>query len=126
MFWDELAFKCFIGAISILLFAVFFGNFTLIPLMIVLVVIGLIIITTQDKIEKRKYGNYKAIAVDEETKEKNISENEWKCPKCGTLNSKKYCKECGTEKPIIVKEKYCKNCGTKLKETQKFCGKCGV
>lgn len=54
--------------------------------------------------------------------------NTWKCPNCGEINGKKFCKECGTEKPVIpvIKDRFCTNCGTKLKEHQKFCGKCGT
>lgn len=54
--------------------------------------------------------------------------NTWQCPNCGEVNSKKFCKECGTEKPVkpVIKDRFCTNCGTKLKEHQKFCGKCGT
>jgi hypothetical protein len=61
--------------------------------------------------------------------EKTVEEAvEWECPNCGQMNSKKFCKECGTEKPVIpvMKDRFCINCGEKLKENQKFCGKCGT
>lgn len=127
MFWDELGFKCFIAALTLFLFSLFYGMFIAwLPIIIVLVVIGCTIFIIQDKIEKRKYGKYKKIAIDQEKAEEINSADDWKCLNCGTINSRKFCKECGTEKPIIVKEKNCKSCGTKLRENQKFCGKCGT
>lgn len=51
--------------------------------------------------------------------------NNWKCPKCGELNSRGFCKECGTPKKV-PNDKICMNCGAKLKENQKFCSECGT
>lgn len=51
------------------------------------------------------------------------SKNEWKCVYCGTLNTGKFCCECGKERIIA---KFCPNCGEKLREGQKFCSNCGT
>lgn len=43
----------------------------------------------------------------------------WTCLNCGKENTSKYCRECGTEKPIWV----C-SCGS-LNSSNTFCGECG-
>lgn len=56
-----------------------------------------------------------------------MSENQWKCPKCSTLNQSKFCIACGTPKPVEVNKEangwFCMNCGQK--NYGKFCTKCG-
>ena len=47
----------------------------------------------------------------------------WTCPKCGAVNTGKFCGECGTAKPASGKW-ICPKCG---KENEgKFCGECGT
>lgn len=46
----------------------------------------------------------------------------WKCPRCFTENTAKFCAECGTKKPDS-NEWVCPDCGTK--NTKKFCAECG-
>lgn len=47
----------------------------------------------------------------------------WKCPKCGKVNTGKFCDECGTQK--VSSEKVCPKCGNKIEGTPKFCPECG-
>lgn len=53
--------------------------------------------------------------------------NEWICPSCGAVNSKKFCLECGSPKPAPVVEKdwFCPECGEKNPAKAKFCLECG-
>jgi membrane protease subunit (stomatin/prohibitin family) len=53
-----------------------------------------------------------------------ISQNGWKCPKCGKENTGKFCDECGTKKPTVA-EKKCPKCGANVNENAKFCPECG-
>ena len=46
----------------------------------------------------------------------------WTCPKCGAVNTGKFCPECGTPKPS--NEWICPKCGAK--NTGKFCPECGT
>lgn len=46
-----------------------------------------------------------------------VSES-WTCPTCGTVNSDRFCQECGTEKPSWV-------CVCGRQNSGKFCGSCG-
>lgn len=52
----------------------------------------------------------------------NKDEKEWKCTKCGTVNTGKFCTECGNKRN---EEKVCTKCGNKVEEGQKFCDECG-
>ena len=52
----------------------------------------------------------------------NKDEKEWKCTKCGTVNTGKFCTECGNKRN---EEKVCPKCGNKVEEGQKFCDECG-
>lgn len=58
----------------------------------------------------------------EEVKTETTESNEWKCPKCGTVNTGKFCTECGEQKH---EEKTCPKCGNVVDENQKFCPECG-
>ena len=49
-------------------------------------------------------------------------EDRWKCTKCGTANSGKFCTECGNKKET---KKVCTKCGREVEEGQKFCPECG-
>ena len=81
-----------------------------------------------DHAEDKKEESKQQVEVSNSEKDIKAESNSWKCPKCGEINSKKFCRECGTERPVIpdIKEKVCINCGEKLKDNQKFCGKCGT
>lgn len=66
----------------------------------------------------------------EDSKEKSKEETvvnkteEWKCT-CGTINTGKFCTECGAKKPTIQK---CSKCGWEPEDktsTPKFCPECG-
>lgn len=52
----------------------------------------------------------------------NKEDKEWKCIKCGTVNTGKFCSECGSKRD---EEKVCSKCGHKVEEGQKFCDECG-
>lgn len=59
--------------------------------------------------------------------EKKPSEDGWKCPKCGTINKGKFCTECGEKKPE-AKASFCPDCGYKFPDgtnPPKFCPECG-
>jgi len=50
------------------------------------------------------------------------TDNRWQCG-CGTLNSGKFCTECGAQKP---ESGFCPHCGSKLQGAKpKFCSECG-
>ncbi|MCI8310076.1 MAG: SPFH domain-containing protein [Clostridia bacterium] len=48
----------------------------------------------------------------------------WKCPKCGKINTGKFCDECGSKKVEAVTKK-CPKCGSDVDESVKFCPECG-
>lgn len=47
----------------------------------------------------------------------------WSC-KCGALNSGKFCSECGSPRPMA--EWFCTECGAKNDAQAKFCSECGT
>ena len=47
----------------------------------------------------------------------------WTCS-CGSVNTGKFCPECGAKKPEN-KDSFCTNCGAKLGAGAKFCSECG-
>ena len=47
----------------------------------------------------------------------------WKCA-CGTVNTGKFCTECGT--PRAEKKKFCPQCGAVTPPGSKFCTSCGA
>lgn len=49
--------------------------------------------------------------------------NTWKCPKCGSEVSGKFCPECGEKKPEPQSGWICPNCGAQA--TGKYCPECG-
>lgn len=49
------------------------------------------------------------------------ADGSWTCPKCETVNTGKFCTECGTAKPS--EDWTCPNCGTV--NSGKFCSECG-
>lgn len=49
----------------------------------------------------------------------------WTCA-CGTVNTGKFCSECGAKKPEAPKKRFCTNCGSELAPNQKFCSECGT
>ncbi|MBR6253606.1 MAG: SPFH domain-containing protein [Clostridia bacterium] len=49
----------------------------------------------------------------------------WKCPKCGTENTGKFCMECGEAKPVAAAGVKCPKCGKEWPAGTKFCGDCG-
>ncbi len=55
--------------------------------------------------------------------EEKVTTASWKCPKCSSKNTGKFCTECGTKKQ---EEKFCAECGKKLDENSKFCPECGT
>ncbi len=59
-------------------------------------------------------------------KSQNNTDEEWQCPECGTVNSKKFCLECGHPKPEIKKDWFCPECGNKNPANAKFCLECGT
>lgn len=54
-----------------------------------------------------------------------LEEGQWGCPGCGTVNSGKFCTECGTPKPESTA---CSSCGYEPEEgsSPKFCPECGT
>ena len=54
---------------------------------------------------------------------KPAEEGGWTCPKCGKTNTGKFCSECGEPKP--AGEWFCSNCGHKNPAGTKFCPECG-
>ena len=48
----------------------------------------------------------------------------WTCPKCGKSNTGKFCSECGTAKP--AGEWFCSKCGHKNAAGTRFCPECGT
>ncbi len=61
--------------------------------------------------------------------EKKPDNGAWKCPKCGVENTGKFCSECGEKKPEAAAAIVCPKCGWKPEnpaETPKFCPECGT
>lgn len=55
---------------------------------------------------------------------KPVEQNSWVCPKCGAVNTGKFCSECGEKKPAMSEEWTCPKCGAV--NTGKFCQECGT
>lgn len=56
------------------------------------------------------------------------STNGWVCPQCGGMNKGKFCAECGTKKPSSEPIYRCDNCGWEPDDPRnppKFCPECG-
>ena len=56
------------------------------------------------------------------------SANGWTCPQCGSTNKGKFCAECGAKKPSGVPLYRCDKCGWEPEDPQKppkFCPECG-
>lgn len=53
-----------------------------------------------------------------------VTNNQWKCPNCGSINEDAFCSECGTKKPQETKVWYCPECGAKNDDM--FCSECGT
>lgn len=53
------------------------------------------------------------------------TENSWKC-ECGSVNTGKFCSECGKPRTEAPAGKFCTSCGAKLPMDAKFCGECGT
>lgn len=49
----------------------------------------------------------------------------WTCA-CGSVNTGKFCPECGEKKPEAPKKRFCTNCGAELSDAAKFCPECGT
>lgn len=63
------------------------------------------------------------------TKFSGLAEGEWGCTNCGTINSGKFCTECGAAKPAEEeKPLVCSGCGytPEAGTTPKFCPECGT
>ena len=52
-------------------------------------------------VEEKREEIEQQVEVSSSEKNIEIETDSWKCPKCGEMNSKKFCKECGTERPVI-------------------------
>ncbi len=53
------------------------------------------------------------------------SADSWTC-ECGSVNTGKFCPECGHPKPEAPKKRFCTNCGYELNAGAKFCPECGT
>lgn len=53
------------------------------------------------------------------------SADSWTCA-CGSVNTGKFCPECGQPKPEAPKKRFCTNCGYELNPGAKFCPECGT
>lgn len=56
---------------------------------------------------------------------KPVEAGSWTCPKCGKANTGKFCSECGEPKPAKADTWYCSNCGHKNAAGTRFCPECG-
>lgn len=57
-----------------------------------------------------------------------LNAGEWLCTECGSVNSSKFCSECGAKKPTGVPQYQCGKCGWKNEmgaKVPKFCPECG-
>lgn len=65
-------------------------------------------------------GNVNVSELLKEEPSKKAEGNSWVC-ECGTVNTSKFCGECGKPKPLDK----CPNCGASITPGKKFCGDCG-
>lgn len=72
-------------------------------------------------------GNEGTVPAPEDSNSTATAPESWQCT-CGTMNTGKFCTECGKSKEEVVvtpKENVCPKCGTKVSEGAKFCPECG-
>lgn len=58
------------------------------------------------------------------TYKEELPDGSWKCAKCGTINTSKFCTNCGEAQSDGTVIKFCPDCGTELNGA-KFCPNCG-
>lgn len=63
--------------------------------------------------------------VKEQNQQTNSSDT-WTCGDCGSVNTGKFCSNCGSKRPEVQNASFCSNCGYKFENQRpKFCPNCG-